>query len=218
MRLTSYAVIFCFSIFDKHNRDTRGYFERFADFVNSKKIDYAVISGGFTEANTPELSEARTSAEFLAELLNLRTRIIIDEKATSSIDNVKFAGENVDLNPKNKVYVITDAVRFSKVYWLILHYWFRLPRKKIAREWSGIISKAYIGKKENSKTLTISDFDGLIKYKNVEIVIDPLHSNYAAAVQILAAWPMEQAVLYDEKLFRDWALMKKRYVLTKSNK
>src|SRR5262245_51026934 len=67
------------------------YMMEVAEIVRKNRFDYVIPSGGFTQAATPGLSEARSFEAFWHETQTLpQAKILFDEVALDSGENVIF--------------------------------------------------------------------------------------------------------------------------------
>ncbi|MDE1855207.1 MAG: YdcF family protein [Candidatus Micrarchaeota archaeon] len=171
--------------------------------VKKKKVDVVVLCGGLTNIKFPEKSEAGTMSDYLKPLLGEHVKIILEEKSRTTPENIQFSKEFIDLSSENKIFVTTDSVRYFKVYWEVLHYWFGLSKEEISADWLNATKQIYSNPKKKEIDIQIKDLKKYLVYKNVKIVIDNFHKSYKNAVQQLAASAIEIEGLYDQKVMEN---------------
>lgn len=176
--MVNYAVLLGFGLFDQSNSKYKAYVDRFSKLVDKKKIDVVVLCGGHTDLKMPEKSEAGTIAEYLKPLVGANVKLSLEEESLNSTQSISLAKKHIDLSPANKVFLVSDSVRFFKYFWVILHEWFGLNKEEIMTQWFEILKQAYENPKKKSINIELKDMKRLLKYKNVKIVIDNLHKNY----------------------------------------
>ncbi|MFP3278073.1 MAG: YdcF family protein [Candidatus Micrarchaeota archaeon] len=203
--MTNYATLFGFGLFDPSMKKYRGYLDRFLAFTKKKKIDVVVLCGGHTNLKFPEKSEAGTMAEYLKPLLGDNVQVKIEDRSRTTGENILFAKDYIDLSPNNKIFVVTDSVRFFKVYWMVLHYWFGLSKEEISSEWLKIVKKIYNNPKRKHIALQLNDIKNNLAFRNVTIVIDTReHRTYKDAVHQLFSGIIEVEALYNQSIMNDF--------------
>jgi len=203
--MTNYATLFGFGLFDPSNLGYRRYLDRFAAFAKKKKIDTVVLCGGHTNLKFPEKSEAVTMAEYLRPLLGSKVQIMIEDRSRTTGENIQFAKNYIDLSPNNRIFVVTDSVRFFKVYWMVLHYWFGLSKEDISSEWLKIVKMIYADPNKKAIDIVVRDLKKYLKFRNVTITIDTLeHKRYKDSVHQLISEVIEIEALYDQSLMNDF--------------
>lgn len=175
--MTRYATIFGFGLFDESNLKYKKYLDRFITFVDKKKIDTVILCGGHSNLKMPEKSEAGTMADYLKKSLNPKVKMIIEDQSLDAEQHFISSKNYIDLGSGNSVFIVSDSVRFLKYYWMFMKHWFGLSKDEISAEWLKIATEAYQNPKKKAINLEIKDMKRLLKYKNVKIVIDPLHKN-----------------------------------------
>ncbi len=196
-----YAVLPGYGLFDESNKDYKAYLDRFAAFCRRKKIDVAVLCGGHTNVKLPEKSEAGTMADYLRPLVPGSTRLELEEHSTNSIENIRNARNYVDLAEGNAVFFISDSVRFVKHYFTILSLWFGLSKKEVLLQLADIVEKTYENPRKKSINIEARDMNRLLAYKNVKVVIDKLHRNYAHdGLHVIVTEAIEIDALYDPEI------------------
>lgn len=208
-----YAVLPGYGLFDESKTDYKKYLDRFVKLVASKKIDEVVLCGGHTSAVIPDKSEAETMVGYLRPRLGSDVKINLADRPLSTTQNLRFAKQFIDLNPVNKIFVVSDAVRFPKVMWIVLKEWFGLDKQQVADYWISMSDKVYSDPEHRHKPVLLKDIRKQLKYGNVAIIVDRIHNKYKEAVHVLLTEPLEIEALYDSELdakFNDYTLRKFR--------
>jgi dihydrodipicolinate synthase/N-acetylneuraminate lyase len=198
--MTKYAILLGFGLFEESNQKYKAYLDRFVKFVKKNKIDVVVLCGGHTNLKSPEKSEAGTMADYLTKFLDSNVKIVLEDRSLTTEQNIKFAKEHMNLDPKNKIFIVSDSVRFFKIYWLMLYHWFGLSKDEINAEWLKIAKEAYNNPKKKAINIELKDMKRLLAYKNVRITIDGLHKDYKNAVQVILSEVFEIEGLYDQNV------------------
>lgn len=197
--MTNYAILLGFGLFDPSNSKYKAYLDRFTRLVQKKKIDVAVLCGGHTNLKFPDKSEAGTIAEYLKKILPANVRIELEEKSLTSEQNIQFAKQHIDFSPQNKIFLVSDSVRFFKYYWMALYHWFGLSREEVYAEWFKIAKKIYENPKRKSINIELKDLKKFLQYKNVQIIIDSKeHKDFNSAVQVIVSEVVEIDGLYSK--------------------
>lgn len=199
--MTNYAVLLGFGLFDQSNEKYKAYLDRLAKFVQKKKIEVVVLCGGHSNLKFPERSEAGTMADYLRPILPENVKVELEDRSLTTDQNIKFAKEHISLDSKNKIFLVSDSVRFFKNYWLMLHYWFGLSREEISAEWFRIGKEAYSNPKKKSINLELKDMKRRLTYKNARIIIDPLHKDFKNAVHVIISEVFDIEGLYDQNIY-----------------
>jgi dihydrodipicolinate synthase/N-acetylneuraminate lyase len=198
--MAKYATLFGFGLFSRDNPGYRAYLDRFAKLVSRKKIDVVVLCGGHTNLSFPEKSEAGTMAEYLRPLLGANVRLEVEDRSSTTEENIRFARDHLDLGPGNEVFVVSDSVRFFKAFWIVLHHWFGLGKGDIASLWFGIAKEVYENPRKKSIDIEPRDVKRLLRYRNVRFVMDGLHKDYKSAFHQIISEVVEVESLYDPKI------------------
>ncbi len=182
------------------NPKYKGYLDRFAMLVKKKRIDVAILCGGYTNLKQPEKSEAGTMADYLKPLLGEGVRIVIEDRSRTTPEHFQFAKGLIDFSPENKIFIVSDSIRFFKIYWMALHYWFGLNKDEILAEWLKVAKQLYSNPKKKAIDIELKDMKRFLAYKNVKIVVDKLHKGYKEAIHQLVSEVFEIEGLYDPKV------------------
>ena len=199
--MTNYAVLFGFGLFDESNPRYKAYVDRFAKFVNKEGIDEIVLCGGHTNRDMPEKSEAGTIAEYLRPLIGANVKVHVEDQSFTTEQNIKFAKQYINLDGSNRIIIISDSVRFFKVFWIMLDHWFNLSKEEIIQNWFDIVKRIYENPKKKGTTIELKDIKRLLGYKNVRIIIDKHHRDYKSGMHTIISEPFEIEALYNQMVY-----------------
>ncbi len=198
--MTTYAVLPGFGIFDESKKDYRDYLDRFVALVKKKNVSEVVLCGGATDSGAPGKTEAGTMAEYLRPLLDPDIRVHLEDRSLSSKENVEFAKRFLDLEGGNHVFLVSDGVRFFKMMWFVLHFWFGMGETEIAKYWHDLQEEIYANPKKPDRALRLREISRRLRYKNVAVIIDKIHRSYREAVHPLVTDTLEIEALYDKDI------------------
>ncbi|MCW6160366.1 MAG: YdcF family protein [Candidatus Micrarchaeales archaeon] len=199
--MTKYALLFGFGLFDQSNPKYKAYVDRFAKLVNKKRIEEVVLCGGHTDKNMLEKSEAGTIAEYLKPLIGANVKVHIEDQSLTTEQNIKFAKQFVNLDGANRIIIVSDAVRFFKIFWIVLDRWFNVNREEVVQTWYAIIQKVYDSPKKKGTAIELKDIKRLLEYKNVKVVIDNYHKDYKNGMHTIISEPFEIEALYNQQIY-----------------
>lgn len=213
--MTSYATLFGFGLFDISNRKYRAYLDRFVKFVNKNKIDVVVLCGGHTNVKRPKESEAGTMARYLRPRLKKKVKICIESDSLTTEQNIRFSKRFIDFSEGNKIFVVSDSVRFFKIFWMVLHHWYRLSKSEIIGEWFLILKQAYENPTKKSAIIRTNEIKKMLRYRNFEIVVDRQHSDYKNGLHTIISELFEIEGLYDRRTYKMFMEMtRKKFKMT----
>jgi hypothetical protein len=208
--ITKYAILFGFGLFDESNSKYKDYLDRFVKFVKKKEIDEIVLCGGHTDITQPDKSEAKTMADYITQHLESKVKIHIEDMSITTEQNITFAKNFIDLDNKNKIFVISDGVRFFKIMWILLDRWFGLSKEGIIDNWFNIVQQIYSNPKKKDTTMELKDIKPFLKYENVKIIVDNHHKDYRNSMHTIISEPLEIEGLYDQKVYEKLMYIAKR--------
>jgi len=198
--MVKYAVLLGYGIFNRakvSEAKYEDYVRKFASFVNKQKVDVVVLSGGHTSPKRLLESEAESIAKYLKPLLKGNVTVHLENRSLTTLQNIEFSRKFLDLKASS-ITVFCDNIRPQKVMWLILHFWFKLDRKKIEDYFISYSVKYYVTHftdeglgKEMSKGFT---------YKNIAIVPYPMRTDIDDAISALISDMLEIESLYKKSL------------------
>lgn len=200
-----------FGIFDESKKEYKEYLDRFVEFVKKKKINEVVLCGGRSDVNMPEKSEAESIAEYIGPRIN-EVKINLETESLTTEQNIKNAKAFIDFDLKNRIFLISDSVRFFRNMWFVLHYWYGLDRKQITLFWFELDMKIYNNPKKKETALRLKDIKPLLKYNNTKIIVDKLHRNYKESVHVILGEVFDIESLYDKDAYdRSMTLIRKKF-------
>lgn len=117
------GIILGYGIFQESNLQYKGYLDKALLLIEKEQPDYVMTTGGFSNKDFPELSEAKTVADYLTKQQpQLTDKVIMDEDALSTPQNLEFCAkilEEKQIKP-DQIFITGDSIRATKAYFLAL--------------------------------------------------------------------------------------------------
>ncbi len=193
-----YAIALGYGLFDKSKEGYRNYLDNFVEFVNQNNTDIVVLSGGHTNPERMSESEASTMRNYIKPLIRDSVKILLEDKALSTTQNIRFLKKFIRFEKKDEVVLFCDNVRSPKIMWFVLHYWFDLSKTKVEEYFLDYSLKFY-KKHYTTEEIGKEMYKGL-KYKNVTVKPYPLRTKIDEAISNQISTVIEILSLYDKGL------------------
>ena len=188
-------LLLCHGIY-KGDRKYRAYLNRAAAFAAKKGASRIIICGGRTVPGN-KISEAESAARYIRPRIK-KAEIVTENASITTAQNILFARRHID--PKSRVYIYSDNIRYNKAFWFALYYWFGMKRPTAQRYFTELFS-GYFSKGRGiewiAKTVEMKGYT----YKNVTIVPDPIfHADRLCAVHQQISTVLEINGIYDSRI------------------
>jgi hypothetical protein len=120
------GIVLGYGIFVEPNPEYKKYFEYAVGILNDTQCDVVVTTGGCSNKDFPQKSEAKTISEVLCEIdPKLKPKILLEEEALSTPQNIQFCARLLAQQSKHKVsgiVLIGDSIRIPKAAFLSMTY------------------------------------------------------------------------------------------------
>jgi hypothetical protein len=197
---TNCAVLLGYGVFGldkKRLPQYRGYLDRFVGFAKAHRIGDVVVCSGYSSPKV-HISEAASIAAYLKPRLP-GVRMRKEERSLSTPENISYARRYLDFDSADRIYVYCDHIRFNKVMWFVLHYWFGLRRRQIMDYFSDTFA-GYFRRMPIDEMARAINRDGY-SYMKVSVIPDAkLNDETALATHQQISSILETMVLYDKKM------------------
>ena len=142
------TIVLGYGVFKEDNLQYKGYLDDALKLIEENKSDLVVTTGGFSNKDLPNLSEAASVRDYFIKVSpNLADKIIFEEQALSTPQNLEFCKKL--LEDKNiswdKLYITCDSIRLPKISYLALSCFKNLSEKEIIEQ----IGQRFLDKKIN---------------------------------------------------------------------
>ncbi len=117
------TIILGYGIFFEQNSQYRKYLDQCVSVINETNTTHIITTGGCTNNEYPNLSEASTVAEYIKKHVpHLSENIFLEENSLTTLQNIEFAKDLISQKQilPEKIYITCDSIRASKVFYLAL--------------------------------------------------------------------------------------------------
>lgn len=130
------AIILGYGIFNKNDQKYKQYLDKSAQVIIENQADKVIFCGGFTKSGI-DVSEAQSMSNYFKEIEpELDSKIILEEKSITTLENIRFTNELLSKNnlKPEKIIVICDSIRLAKVFYFSLAHFSHLFGKNLSKK------------------------------------------------------------------------------------
>ncbi len=196
--LDAVALILPYGVFEESNLQYKEYLDTAFEKVTASNNAKIVISGGFSNKNFPDLSEAQSVKNyFVTKNPTFSDKLIIEETALTTARSIEIVSRLYPIH-----FIVCDSIRAPKVFYLAATHVLHMPEEEIYRS----LGKLSLQDNGNVTTdieyqlpnLTIS---GINLKRSIEEVADQIVSSMEEVAFTKYPKLHEQYIEYRKKLW-----------------